>query len=433
MWRIACLLLLVLVVSPPVIHPNVLAQQGAPPALRQESQQPEASQPETLQQTESRQPAIPADDVSSAIEAQLEGPLDSAGITAANQWVSSLGLADWMGPLAPVALSPFFGVTLLSGLALWGPEWVTDNALIGSTSALRSPMLFWIFLGLTILTSVPRFTKVSKPLAQAVDRLEAYSVIVILLTVKLAASSQGAGEAPVAMVQLGVISMTMDALIAIAMIINILIVNSVKFFFEFMVWLTPIPLLDAVFEVCNKSICAALIAIYAFSPTIATVINLMLLLMAAIVIRWTGRRVRFYRTILLDPVLAWLLPPYGRAELAELIVFPKSEIGPFVAKSRLKLYRSEGEPGGWTLQEASWWRLDRKLEIPAESDGVVHLGWVMHQIDFMQNGRTTVELNFSRRYEPRQLREILEELRLQLPEAAIASPPSPQALRAEFT
>ena len=254
MRRIVALFLFVIVISPPRIHfggnlpergmsPEILEPLAGVsntfgiPKLKSEREAVAAFHPVAFQA-----PATDSKGLPEALQRQLEGPLDSEKISSANQWVSSLGLAEWLGPLAPVALSPFFGVTCLSGLSLWGPDWVTNNAMIGTSSVLRSQLLFFIFLVLTLLTSAPRFTKVSKPLAQAVDRLEAYSVIVILLTVKFAAASQASGDETVAMVQLGVVSFTLDTLLAIAMIINILVINSVKFFFEFMVWLTPGPI-----------------------------------------------------------------------------------------------------------------------------------------------------------------------------------------------
>lgn len=414
MRRITTLLLFLIVISPPVLQPGSFAQDSA------DSRGSDTS-PTTL---------FSAEQLPETLQRQLEGPLDSAEIASTNQWVSSLGLAEWLGPLAPVALSPFFGVTCLSGLSLWGPDWVTDNAMIGTSSILRSRMLFSIFLALTLLTSLPRFTKVSKPLAQAVDRLEAYSVIVILLAVKFVALRQGTNSEMLGMVQFGVFSFTLDTLLAIAMIINILVINSVKFFFEFMVWLTPVPLLDAIFEVCNKTVCAGLIAVYAFSPTIATAINLCLLFIALLVFRWVSRRVRFYRTMLLDPVIAWLWRPYGRAEVAELIVFPKAAIGPFQAKSRLRLYGSDSDEGGWILHEASWWRPDRKVVIPADSTAVVQLGWVMHRIDITEQGGQTMQASFSRRYAGDQLREIVQELGMQLSIEKIEA--SDEELRHEF-
>ncbi|MCR9211416.1 MAG: hypothetical protein NXI28_24595, partial [bacterium] len=244
--------------------------------------------------------AVDADDVPKA----LEGEFDTRDIAAATAWADQLHLADWLGPLAPLALSPFFGVACLSGLSLWGPDWITDNALLGSAGPLRSVPLFAVFSVLAVLTSVPRLSKVSKPFAQAMDQLEAYSVIVILLAIKITASmtadSVGTDEAQLAAEAMpvytaGIFSFTANALLLVAMTVNMLVINSVKFFFEFLVWLTPFPTVDAIFEVCNKSLCAALMAVYALSPTLATVFNFAILFVAALIFRWAARRVKFYR------------------------------------------------------------------------------------------------------------------------------------------
>jgi hypothetical protein len=330
---------------------------------------------------------------------------DTQDIIATSGWVESAHITDWLGPLAPVALSPFFGITCLSGLALWGPNWITDNAVLSANGPLKNPMLFYAFLGLTILTSVPRFTKISKPFAQAVDRLETYSVIVILLMVKVISSmnTDDSGATPVAMVQpgvvqLGVVSFSVDTLLAIAMVVNVLVINSVKFFFEFLVWLTPVPFLDACFEVLSKSLCAGLMAIYAFSPAIATSINLLLLLVAAVVLRWMSRRVRFYRTMVLDPILARCWQDYGIPKRPELIVFPKQRFGPFAAKSRLKLVRqSDGD--GWVLSEANWWRRQQSHVVIPKSLPKMCCGWVMHQIEISNAAGESCILCLSRRYD----------------------------------
>lgn len=334
------------------------------------------------------------------IEQNLEGDFSVRDIAATGAWAESLNIADWLGPLAPIALSPFFGITMLSGLALWGPEWMTDNALLGSTGPLKNPLLFCVFLVLTILTSLPRLTKVSKPFAQALDRIEAYSVIIILLIIKVVSSMHdpAAEQTAVAVVQLGIFSVTADMLLVIAMVINVLVINSVKFFFEFLVWLTPIPTLDAIFEVCNKTTCAALMALYAFSPTLATLVNLTILAVALLLFRWISRRVRFYRTMLVDPVLARLWNAYGTPSKPELIVFPRSDYGPFAAKSRLRLTRQDS--GDWQLKEANWWMPADTHSIPKSDSVQIRQGWVMHSITAPAiDGGEATELLFSRRYD----------------------------------
>ncbi len=363
--------------------------------------------------------AITAD----TIQEHLEGDFGASEIAASSAWAETLGIADWLGPLAPVALSPFFGVTCLSGLAIWGPDWVSDNALLGASGPLQSQTLFFIFLALTLLTSLPRLTKVSKPFAQALDRLEAYSVIIILLMIKLGSSLESSAETEVAIVQMGVFSFTADTLLGIAMIVNVLVVNSVKFFFEFLVWLTPVPLVDAIFEVCNKTICAVLMAIYAFSPIIATMINLVILLVALIIFRWVSRRVRFYRTMLLDPILSQFFSSHSQPKRQELIVFPKRDLGPFQDKSRLRMTR-DGE-AGWLLEEANWWLPEKQYKLSLSPKPKVHCGWVMNSIE-----AGDVVLIFSRRYNAENLRQLVGALGMDLDSAESIG--SQESLAQEF-
>jgi hypothetical protein len=228
---------------------------------------------------------------------------------------------------------------------------------------------------------------------------------------------------------LGVFSFTVDTLLGIAMVANILVINSVKFFFEFMVWLTPIPLVDAVFEVCNKGVCACLMGIYAFSPTLATAINLVILLAAAVVLRWISRRVRFYRTMVLDPILAKLWSGFGRANRPELIVFPQSAIGPFAPKSRLRLMRSADDSGKWLLQEANWWMPSKQHHFHHPSPPKVRCGWVMNSIELQSNDGDVMVLRFSRRYGEQELLPLLRQLGL---ESQTDDKPSPAKMAHEF-
>ncbi len=422
MRRVAGLLLFVMVVSPPSIDWNSVAQEPL-------AQEPLAQEPLAEEQLGTSLPSAEPTSVEK-LEEQLEGDFDAEAIVATSAWVQSTGVVDWLGPLAPIALSPFFGVTCLSGMALWGPEWVTDNALLGSAGPLKSQTLFFVLLVFTILTSVPRLTKVSKPFAQAVDRLETYAVIVILLLIKIASSMDAPEAAPVAMVQLGVVSFTLDALLAIAMVINVLVINSVKFFFEFMVWLTPVPFLDAVFEVCNKSLCAVLMAIYAFSPTVATVLNLLILLFAAIVLRWISRRVRFYRTMVLDPIVARLWTGYGKPKRPELIVFPKADFGPFAAKSRLRLCRAAEDANGWKLTEANWWMPAKEHTLAGDSQPRIRRGWIMHAIEIDGDDGVPTILSFSRRFDGELLAGLIEQLGMRMSDDGVEE--NEQELAYEF-
>ncbi|MEM9364654.1 MAG: hypothetical protein AAGD07_01585 [Planctomycetota bacterium] len=366
----------------------------------------------TAQESESAQEVPPS------LVKNLEGEFDTRDIAATTAWAESLNLADWLGPMAPLALSPFFGVMLLSGLALWGPEWITDNALLGESGPLCSVPLFCVFAVLTLLTSLPRLTKVSKPLAQAADQLETYAVIVILLAIKVTASygADGGAESAVALarpdaplIQLGIVSVTLNGLVMIAMALNMLVINSVRFFFEIMVWLTPLPTVDALFEAANKATCATLMAIYAYSPTLATGLNLLILLAAALVFRWVHRQVRYFRTLMLDPILTRVLGSYGSHPGDQgLIVFLKDAVGGHPKRRRMALRRVAD---GWTLSPRSGILgiqavgTAPTVDISGEHDATLKRGWFSHVVTLQSDvesddgAKAAIEIVVSRRYD----------------------------------
>ncbi len=353
-------------------------------------------------------------DVSAAV--QPTNGFGASEIAASSSWIQSTGVVDWLGPLAPIAMSPFFGVTCLSGLAIYGPDWVAQNPILHNAGPLKSPALFWTFAALTVMTSVPRFTKVSKPFAQAIDKVETYSVILILLLIKFFPATVAMPESPVAVIQLGIFSFTADTLLAVAMVLNLIIINAVKFFFEFLIWLTPIPFIDALFEVCNKTAAATLMAVYAYSPTLATIFNLILLTVAAIILRWIGRHVRFYRTLAVDPLLSLLWPAFAKPAKAELIVFPKQKVGPFAPKSQLRLTKHPSTSSAWVLRQAAWWLPRREHVLDGVQLAQCRRGWTMHEIEFQCESTGVVVFNLSRRYGSPEFEQLLEQLAVECSE-----------------
>lgn len=322
------------------------------------------------------------------------------------QFVKQISAVEWLAPLAPIALSPFFGITLLSGLACYGPDWLPDNALLSDGSPLANPTMFWLFLVLTVITSLPRFSKVSKPVAQLADFLETYSAIVILLVLKIVAMSDAgpAETGELVPVEAGILAAGWEVLIMVAMVINIIVVNTVKFFFEFLVWITPIPFLDACFEIANKAICVGLMAVYAFSPIVALILNLTLFVACAIVFVWIKRREVFYRTMLLDFVLkSWRRLRGGPVKAAmpdHLTVFPIVGLDQIPAKARCTLSKSGDN---WNLMYRPMFRSPVILEISGPAE--LKQGWWTNTVDFGHS----VRLTFSCRYND-QIPELAEQM-----------------------
>ncbi len=326
-----------------------------------------------------------------------DNPLSLGDQQRAQGLTQTIQASEWLGPLAPIAISPFFGITCLAAISQFGGDYLPLNSFVSDNPVLNSPAIFWIFLTLTMLTSLPRFTKVSKPAAQAIDQLEAYAGIITILIIRFLPGwleSTADEPAMVMVMQMGVLTFTADMLLAVAAIINIVVINTVKFFFEVLVWLIPIPFVDAALEIANKSACAGLMMIYAFSPMFATGINLLLFVVCLIVFRWVHRRVTYVHAILGHPIWAMINPRFGVPRKDHLSVFPRDNLLGFAAKSKLVLRPAEN---GWQLIKAGFCRPPRIVDIQrSDSCLTMQSGLLINSIEI--TGAESGVLLFSRRY-----------------------------------
>lgn len=336
--------------------------------------------------------------------AQLESFIPD-GITADDHekiagLTGSISAMEWLGPLAPIAISPFFGLACLCGISQFGDGWFPLNAFVSNNPVLQNPAVLWTFVGLTVVTSLPRLTKVSKPIGQAIDQLEAWSGIITILIIRFASAtsdpaSDATAMAAVPVLECGFFSMSADVLFSIAAIINILVINTIKFFFEVSVWLMPFPFVDAMLEAANKSVCAALMAVYAWSPFWATMLNLVIFIACFAAFRWVKRQVAYMRSILFDPVWAMVQKTYGVPKAKELTVFPQNELGPFAARERLQLI-DRGDK--WELCQKRLLFPTKSLALPKEGNKMqIHRGLIVNRIN-VESEEGAQSLLFTRRF-----------------------------------
>jgi hypothetical protein len=263
-------------------------------------------------------------------------------IVYAQQMSTQLSTQEWLGPIAAIALSPFFGLACLSGIATYGPEWLQQkSAFLSSESPMNNPFLFWGMTVLTVITSLPRFTKISKPLSLLAENLESYSAIIILVVLKFAASvsMESPGSADIAL-NAGFLSVSNDVMFSIAAAVNLIVINTVKLAIEFFVWLIPLPFVDSVLEILNKSLCAGVAALYAYSPFLASLINLLLFIVCAFLFLRVTRYLRYLKTLYIWTTVRSAM---GIDESKELI-FPGFTLHSWKgipSRSELKLEKNE--------------------------------------------------------------------------------------------
>lgn len=236
----------------------------------------------------------------------------SASPESGQQLSNFVAAQDWLGPISAVALSPFFGLACLSGIATYGPTALREHSsLLGVTGPMNNPALFWSMAILTLVTSLPRWTKFSKPISLAIDKVEAYSAVIILVIMRFTGDFIGAdpGMAAVTLVphappmlQAGVLSLPMDALLAIAMAVNMIVVHTIKLLVDVLVWLVPFPSVDAMLEMGNKTLCAGLLGLYAVSPLLALFLNLGLFIVCAMLFFKARRRLKYFHEMIVMPI-----------------------------------------------------------------------------------------------------------------------------------
>jgi hypothetical protein len=277
----------------------------------------------------------------------------------ATQLTKKISAIQVLAPLAPVALSPFFGITCLSGTSiLCNMGVLPKNDFLMGNKALNNWLVFGVFLILSIATSLPKMTAVSKGFGQAIDQLETYAGIISYFGIYYL-SGLGQDEAAKQVVYAaGIFSFTKGTLLMIAAAINIIVINTVKYFFELLIWISPIPALDAMFESANKAFATALAAVYAFNPYLAMILNIILFLICLVIFNWARRNVSYFRAMLIQPIIAKLLgktnflpPPHIKAKISVFVeqgepllkVFPVKKIHKI--KKKEMCYLTIGEAG----------------------------------------------------------------------------------------
>ena len=334
--------------------------------------------------------------------------LNPIDLAKANEFTHHVTTSEWLGPLAPIAISPFFGIACLAGMSqISDGTFLENNQFISSNPVLQNPYVFWAFLILTLITSVPRLTKVSKPIAQALDQIETYSGIITLLIIRAAVTFTFEREAEsAAIIHMGLFAITFEMLACVFAVLNIIVINTVKFFFEILAWLTPAPSVDALLEATNKAVCACLMSIYAHSPFAASAISVLLFIACLMVFKWIHRRVIYARHIFFDPILSFLLPAYGKLDQPKIQVFNQQKMGPFAAKSKLYL---ETTAEGWCLTQQRFFTPPKSILVDRSTRVTVTLGLLTNRITIP--GETYGDLLFTRRYAD-QMEAVVEQLNL---------------------
>lgn len=234
-------------------------------------------------------------------------------------------LEEVFGPLPAIGSTPFLGLAVLTGVALFADQPFVVNSSWPIVRRLRRNALVlearnyasWWLLGalviLALITGLANSGKLEGGLGKLARGGEnvigglAYFVVAIgaLTTNSVGAASVAAHPAAMSASVVPAFEWsTLTLIVAGAVALSAMMV--VRFALDLVIWLNPVPFIDFVFETCKAIFSLAFLAIYLFNPLIAAILGAVLLIPCLLLLPWAARLLSFAYRIIFSPILAYV-------------------------------------------------------------------------------------------------------------------------------
>lgn len=218
-------------------------------------------------------------------------------------------LVESFSLLSPMAISPFWTLFITSFASTLG----IGNQYIASNPILDNGIVLFISFLLVLITTLPNLTKVSKPIGLTANFLENKAGYVIYDLMMVAPHLLQSGESQQqGMVTFGFFDIPFSVILMIALALPyFLVVMTVRYFLEILIFLSPIPLLDAFFELIKKGITFFLIVIYFVFPTFGFILSILIFIASFLLFKRAKKVSNFFQYVYVLPILAKL---FGRKQ-----------------------------------------------------------------------------------------------------------------------
>lgn len=224
--------------------------------------------------------------------------------TAINAVHANDGLVSQLAQLLPMGINPYatvFLTSLLSKLEIHN-EFVATNPFFDSWIILFLFGLLFLFTAL--VGTVFKTNKATAVLGLADNYLSNHAAILINVIVILAPSFVGVSDQNEIYQQASILSISLKTVIAlIVSVCFLVIVTTVRFFIDILIFLTPIPFIDAVLEVVKIVLTVFFIGISIFYPTLSVILSSVLFLIALAMYKKSLRLVSRTTYLFIYPIL----------------------------------------------------------------------------------------------------------------------------------
>lgn len=218
-------------------------------------------------------------------------PPDAFGAMVRTAVAAGLTMATAMKTAAvvgPLGISPFFALAAFGAADAFG-LWEAPAGL----QPLTHPAVWICMLLLGLMMQFGRSTKVTKPFAEALGTGES---ALALFSLGLIMIPQLSGE-PALQQEAGVMG---GLLLLTAATTALMVLIVVRTALDVLIWLSPFPFVDFLFQVAKVVLTLGLVALAVVSPIAALIVNGALILATLLTLRWAIRTARFGITVAHD-------------------------------------------------------------------------------------------------------------------------------------
>lgn len=218
-------------------------------------------------------------------------------------------IMEHLGQLAPMAINPYLTLFITSVLSKMG----IHNDLVATNPLFGNYYVIIISFLLLLITSLPKFfSKLAAPIAITADYLnnKASVFITILIIALPSLINKQVVEDPI-VYKAGFLSISLSTLTLMAVsTYYLIVVMSVRLFLEILIFLTPVPFLDAVFEICKWVFTFTLVLLGVFFPKFSLIITVVSFIVSLFFFSRAKRYITLIKCLVMTPVLKMITFQY---------------------------------------------------------------------------------------------------------------------------
>ncbi len=202
---------------------------------------------------------------------------------------------------APMALSPFWTLFITALVSTLGIE----NSQFASNPMLNNNMVLALSFIMVLVTTLPSMTKVSKPIALAAKFLEdqaSYFIFVLLMLAQNMAQPENPMQQ--GLITFGILDIPFSTLLLIGLVAPyFIVVMTVRYFLEILIFLSPLPLLDGLFELAQKGFALFLIFLFFIFPWLGFAFSILIFFISFLFFKRALKATNFFEYIYVQPIL----------------------------------------------------------------------------------------------------------------------------------